>query len=314
MTSKGVMILKVLDILTSPWAIMPEKLAEIQAIYATHLRGDKIDIKGLEAKLGQPFNNEQKPYQVIDGVALIEINGVIAKRMNLFSKISGGVSTQLLKRDFEQAFADPEVRAIILDVDSPGGTVDGTEELANAVYEAVQKEEKPVVTHVDGLMASAAYWIGAAADRIYINGLTAQVGSIGVVVTHVDYSKYEEKQGIKTTEIYAGKYKRIATEYAPLSDEGKQYMQDRVDYIYSMFVNTMARYRSEKLQVPKDGVISWAEGRVFIGQQAIENGLVDGVSSLEDLITRLSKGGKQMMEQEKVLEQIERRIKNGTHS
>jgi len=305
--------MKVLDVLTSPWAIIPEKLAEIQAIYATHLHGPKIDIEGIEAQIGKTLNNEQKPYQVVDGVALIEINGVIAKRMNLFTKISGGVSTQIAKRDFEQAFADPEVRAIILVIDSPGGTVDGTEELANAILEARQQEEKPIVAYCDGLMASAAYWIGSAANRIYINGMTAQVGSIGVVATHVDYSEWEKKAGVKTTEIYAGKYKRIASEYEPLSAEGREYMQDHVDYFYSIFVNTMARCRPEKLQIPESGDPSWAEGKIFIGQQAIESGLVDGVSTLEGLIIKLSQGGSNSLLREQIAEDIERRNKNGTH-
>jgi len=302
---------KVIDILTSPWAILPEKLREIQEIYSVHLRGDKIDIKGIEAKLGQPLNNEQKPYQVVDGVALIELNGIIAKRMNLFTQISGGVSTQITMRDFQQAFADPEVSAIILAIDSPGGTVDGTEELANAIYDARTQDTKPIITYCDGSLCSGAYWIGAAADRIYISGSTQQVGSVGVVATHIDYSKQEEKEGIKTTEIFAGKYKRIASEYAPLTKEGRAYMQDRVDYFYSIFANTMTKYRPGKLAISDDGVLPWAEGRVFIGQQAIDNGLTDGAKSLDELIRQLSQEGKAMITREQIEEETQRRLHNG---
>ena len=303
--------MKVIDILTSPWAILPEKLREIQEIYAVHLRGDKIDIKGIEAKLGQPLNNEQKPYQVIDSVALIELNGIIAKRMNIFTQISGGVSTQIATRDFKQASADSEVSAIILAIDSPGGTVDGTEEFASIIYEARQTGTKPIIAYCDGSLCSGAYWIGAAADRIYISGSTQQVGSIGVVATHVDYSEQEKMKGIKTTEIYAGKYKRINTEYAPLSKEGQAYMQDRVDYFYSIFANTMTRYRPGKLAISDDGVLPWAEGKVFIGQQAIDNGLVDGVSTLEALISKLSQDGKAMILREQIQEETTRRLSNG---
>lgn len=303
--------MKLLDVLTSPWAIIPEKLQEIQAIYLTHLRGDKIDIKGIEAQLGRPLNNEQKSYQLIDGVALIELNGVIAKRMNLFTRISGGVSTQIVQRDFIQAINDPEVKAIILVIDSPGGTVDGTEELAATIYNAQQSQEKPVIAYTDGMIASAAYWVGAAADRIYISGNTQVVGSIGVVSTHVDYSKQEEMLGVRTTEIYAGTYKRINSAYSPLSTEGRQYMQDQVDYYYSIFANTMSRYRPEKLQIPEDGAIPWADGRVFIGQQAIENGLADGVSTLGELIGRLSEEGEKMISIEKIKEETQRRLQNG---
>lgn len=299
--------MRILDVITSPWAILPEKLREIQAIYATHLKGDKINIKGIEAQIGRPLNNETTSYQVIDNVAIVELNGIIAKRMNLFTQISGGVSTQIAIRDFQQAFNDPGVTAIILSIDSPGGTVDGTEELANTIYEARQTEAKPIIAYCDGSLCSGAYWIGAAADRIYINGSTQQVGSVGVVATHVDYSEQEKKEGIKTTEIFAGKYKRINTEYAPLTEEGRAYMQDRIDYFYSIFVNTMIRYRPNKLAIPKDGVIPWAEGKVFIGQQAIDNGLVDGVKPLEELIQQLSQEGRTMLIQEQIKEDMERR-------
>jgi len=301
--------MRIIDVLTSPWAIMPEKLYEIQAIYSTHLRGEKIDIKGIEAMLGKPLNNEKKPYQEIDGVAIIDINGIISKRMNMFTQISGGVSSQIAMKDFRQAFDDPEIKAIILLIDSPGGTVDGTEDLANTIYEARQQDVKPIVTFADGLMASAAYWIGAAADRIYISGDTAQVGSIGVVATHIDYSQYEAKIGIKTTEIYAGRYKRITSEYEPLTNEGRQYLQNRVDYYYSIFANTMARFRPEKLQIPEDdGVIPWADGKVFIGNQAIDNGLVDGVSTFDRLIEMLLQDGKTMIIKEKINEETKRRL------
>lgn len=280
------------DILNNPWAIIPAKLVEIQAVYMAHLQNNPVDIAAVEEKLGKPLKNERKPYQVIDGVALLEVEGIIAKRMNLLTQISGGTSTQILKADFMRAFTDPEVKAIVLIVDSPGGTVDGTEEMANAIYQAREKATKPIVTYVDGMMASAAYWIGSAADRIYINGQTANVGSIGVVASHVDYSKYEENQGIKTTEIFAGKYKRIASEYQPLSKEGKAYIQDRVDQLYSIFVNKVSQYRQTKLKISGNDLIPWAEGKLFIGQQGIEAGLADGIASLEMLVSDLSRGGR----------------------
>ena len=88
--------MRLIDIINAPWAITPEMLDEIQAIYAPHLRGEKIDLNGLEARLGQPLNNEPKAYEVVDGVAVLPIDGVIAKRMNLFTKISGGTSSQAI--------------------------------------------------------------------------------------------------------------------------------------------------------------------------------------------------------------------------
>src|SRR3972149_505251 len=99
--------MRLIDIITSPWAIQPEKLVEIRGIYETHLRGEKIDIKAVEARIGKPLNNQPQGYEVIDGVAVIPVDGVIAKRMNLFTQISGGVSTDLLARDLKAAINRP---------------------------------------------------------------------------------------------------------------------------------------------------------------------------------------------------------------
>lgn len=273
--------MKLLDVLTAPWAIQPEKLLEIQAIYATHLRGEKIDIAGVEAKLGRPLANEPAPFVVQDGVAIIALEGVIAKRANLLSQVSGGVSTDLVGRDIKAALADPTVHSIILAVDSPGGTVDGTISLASLVAGS----SKPVLTLASGCMASAAYWIGSAADAVYITDATTIVGSIGVVATHTDVSKAQETQGVKTTEIFAGQYKRISSSYAPLTKEGRQSMQDQVDYTYSLFVAAVAQQRgASEATVLKD----MADGRTFIGQQAIDAGLVDGVSTLDALVAQLN--------------------------
>jgi capsid assembly protease len=275
---------KLLDIVNAPWAIQPEKLEEIQGIYLTHLRGEKIDVAALEARLGRPLQNEPKPYEVIDGVAILPLEGVVAKRMNLFSQISGGMSTEVATRNLEQALADPNAHSVIQYVDSPGGTVDGSQAYAQRVLAA--RRQKKIVTLASGVMASAAYWFGSAAEEIYIADSTTIVGQIGVVAKHVDTSAAEAKAGIKTTEIAAGKFKRIASSYEPLSAEGRQSIQDQVDYIYSVFVADVARHRG----VSEDVVLKdMAEGRVFIGQQAIDAGLVDGVSTLDALIAKLNR-------------------------
>ena len=275
--------MKLLDVITAPWAIEPAKLLEIQAIYATHLRGEKIDISGVEARIGKPLSNTPKSYEVIDGVAVLPIEGVMAKRANMFMEISGGVSMEIAARELRTAVADPSVHSIILSIDSPGGTVDGTQTLANAVTAA--RSFKPVVALASGTMASAAYWAGSAAQAVYIVDGTTAVGSIGVVATHRDMSGAEALQGVKTTEVYAGQYKRIASSYEPLSKAGRQSIQDQVDYTYALFVGAVAQQRG----VPEETVLkNMADGRVFMGQQAIDAGLVDGVSTLDQLIAQLN--------------------------
>ena len=274
--------MKLLDIVTGPWAIQPEKLLEIQAIYATHLRGEKIDIEAVEKRLGRPLNNEPKGYEIRDGVAVLPVYGVLAKRMNLFSSISGGASYEMVAKDFAQAMNDPAVEAIVLVVDSPGGAIDGVQKLGDAIFSA--RGVKPVGAIADGMMASAAYWIGAQADVVVAASDTTMIGSIGVVSAHRDISAAEEKAGVKTTEITAGKYKRIASEFAALSDEGRAEIQERVDYLYEIFVGAVAKARGVGVDVVLENM---ADGRVFIGQQAVKAGLVDGVSTLDELIANL---------------------------
>lgn len=275
--------MKVIDVLDSPWAIIPEKLSEIQEIYATHLRGEKIDIAAVEARLGKPMDNERDGYTVDGGTAIIPIEGVISKKMNLFSRISGGTSTQMLGKYFADAMADPDVHSILLAIDSPGGTVDGTQALADQVFAA--RGKKPVVAVADGMMASAAYWIGSAADKVYTSGDTTAVGSIGVVAQHVDYSQREKNAGIKVTEITAGKYKRIASEHEPLTEEGKFDIQQKVDHLYSVFVDNVARHRGVDSQSVADGM---ANGKLFLGKQALKAGLVDGVSTQTAIVAQLN--------------------------
>jgi signal peptide peptidase SppA len=274
--------MKILEILNSPWAIIPETQQEIREIYLTHVRGESIDLKDIETRIGKPLERKEQGYDVIDGVAVIPIEGPIAKRMNLFTQVSGGSSTELIERDFDNALVDSGVKAIVLKIDSPGGQVDGIQELSKLIYE--NRGKKPIAAFTNGTMASAAYWIGSAAEKIFISSDTVQIGSIGVATTHSDISRSEDMRGIKTTEIYAGKYKRIASEYRPLTAEGKAYIQDIVDYLYTTFVNDIARNRG----ISTEDVLKMADGKLFIGRQAIYIGLVDGVSTLPLLISKLN--------------------------
>ena len=276
--------MKILDVLAGPWAIEPGKLLELQAIYASHVRGEQIDIAAVEARLGRPLANEQRAYDIVDGVAIISIEGVVAKKMNMFSQISGGASSQLARQSLLDAKSDPAVHSIIQYIDSPGGTVDGTQTYSETVFAA--REAKPIVTLASGTMASAAYWFGSAASAVYIADGTTSVGSIGVVAAHQDISAAEASRGIKTTELTAGKFKRVASQYAPLSEEGRQSIQAQLDYMYSMFVGDVAKHRG----VSADVVLrDMAEGRMFTGQQALDAGLVDGIMSLDALVEKLNR-------------------------
>lgn len=278
--------MKILDILNSPWAISHKRLIDIQSVYRAHFHGEKIDWKALEAKAGlfKAADKEGKPYEIVNGVAVINIFGVLTKSLSFFSWLFGGSSMQQIAQTYQAAISDLQVKSILLVIDSPGGTVDGTQELANIIYNG--KNEKPVIAYSDGMICSAAYWIASAADKIYISGDTVEIGSIGVVATHVDASKSDEMYGEKYTEITAGKYKRLASSHTPLSDEGRQYLQEQVDHIYTVFVGDVARNRN----ISEEDALKMADGKIFIGKQAIEVGLVDGVSTYDQLVNKMSAG------------------------
>jgi len=281
--------MKVIDILTSPWAIEPAKLREIQEIYATHLRGDKIDIEAIEARLGRPLANDQQEYQIRQGgVAVLALQGVIVPKANLFTRISGGTSAQLFMQQIDSAMADSRVTGLVIASDTPGGSVQGPPSVASAIL--AYSAEKPIVSVAEGQMASAGYWISSAAAQVYIAELTAQVGSIGVVATH-DYQPNN-----RSTEITAGKYKRIATSNAPLSAEGAQYLQQQVDQIYAVFIDSVAQHRGVS---PEDVEQHMADGRVFIGQQAIDAGLVDGVATVDQIVERMAANPRAFMTRSK---------------
>lgn len=270
-----------LDLLRSAWAIQPERLLEIQSIYDTHLRGEKIDIPAIEARLGRPLAAEQQEYRIREGgVAVLSVEGVLAPKANLFMRVSGGASTQLLTKQVESAIADPRVRGLILQVDSGGGSALGVPELSDTIRELAAV--KPIVTVTDGVMASGAYWLGSAANAVFGSGTTVQVGSIGVVMTH-NYTPNASNS--QTTEITAGRYKRMATSAKPLDEEATAYLQQMVDHIYGVFVDAVALNRGASIESVLEHM---ADGRVFIGQQAVDAGLLDGFATVDQVAERMA--------------------------
>jgi signal peptide peptidase SppA len=268
-----------LDLLTSPWAMLPDRLAELHAIYATHLRGDKIDVAGIEARLGRPLANEQQTYALRDGgVAVLPIAGVLAPKANLFMQISGGQSMQMLARQVQSMQADSRVRAVVLAIDSPGGSVLGTPALAAAVR--AMATEKPTVAVSEGTMASAAYWVASAANAVFAEGPTDQVGSIGV------YARFGwDPRSDTSVEMVRGRYKRLATNGAPPDPQVLAHYEGMLDHLYATFVDAVADHRG----VSADDVLEhMADGRIFVGTQAVAAGLVDGIAGVDDIAEQLA--------------------------
>lgn len=276
--------MSLLDMLNAPWAIRPEKLIEIREIYLRHVRGEEADIAAIEAAIGKPLVNEPKPYEIDRGVAIVHIDGILAKRMDLFLQISGGTSTRRVAQNFNAALADPEPHSILLIIDSPGGEVDGVQELSNLI--AASRGPKPIIALADGMAASAGYWIASAADQIFAGDQTTMLGSIGVITTHIDVTKAYEMRGMKVTQLTAGKYKGTGSPYKPLDREGEEMIHGILDQIYSVFVNDVARNRGVSVERV---LTDMADGREFIGEKAIAAGLADGIATREQLVARLNR-------------------------
>jgi signal peptide peptidase SppA len=254
------------------WAIHPKSLNKMIETLP--------DFKNL-AKEVIKFTSEPKErddFMLRDGVAVIPVAGPLSKRMSFWSWLFGGMSFSRLTEVFNAALADPDVEAILLDIDSPGGTVNGTEAFGDLVYSA--RDVKPVVAFGNGMMTSAAYWIGSGAQKVFVEK-TTDVGSIGVVMVHLDWSKFDEKMGVKRTVLSSGKYKALGNDSQPLSDLAKETFQQELDYLYTQFVDTVARNRGADSKTVLEDM---ADGRVFIGQQAVDAGLADGTGSLDTAI------------------------------
>lgn len=253
---------------TEIWAITPDRLAEImvQALY-----GDQ------EAKVTKTQEREVARREGM--VAVLPLHDTITNRSSIFD-IFGGTSSELFGKVFMQAVANPDVKAIVLDVNSPGGTVSGTDELASVIYAA--RGVKPIVAHVNSMAASAAYWISSAADEMVMTP-TGMAGSIGVIAAHDDVSGLLANAGVKRTLISSSKYKAEGNPFEPLSEEARDNIQDRVDGAHRMFVKAVARNRGASQKTVEE---DFGQGRMMDAEKAVSLGMADGIGTLGDVLAR----------------------------
>lgn len=271
--------MRAIDLVTGhPWLITGESLQQIAALVE---RSSTMDMEGLEAlatRRSQRLEDAENT-RFRDGTAVIPVAGPIVRRANFFMRISGATSTDLLALDLQTAIDNPEVQSILLDIDSPGGAAQGIHELAEIIYEA--RGVKPIVAYSGGQMASAAYWIGSAADQIVVDR-TASVGSIGAVMGITDTKGRDAKAGVRQIEIVSSQSpdKRLDVD----SDEGRAKVQKIVDDLGGVFVEVVARNRG----VDVETVLSdFGRGGLMLGQPAVDAGLVDRLGSFESVLAEL---------------------------
>lgn len=264
--------------LASPWALHPDHMAAYAAVLARHYAnraGGQPQDPGPQVAAQRVGNPRQ------GAIAVVQVYGTIMQRSSMMSMCDGGTSTQAISQALRQANADESIAAIVLDIDSPGGSVYGVAELAAEI----RASAKPVTAIANSLAASAAYWIGSAAAEFYVTP-GGEVGSIGVWMAHEDWSKALAEQGVDVTLISAGKYKTEGNPYGPLGDEAKGFLQSRTDDYYGAFTRDVAKGRKVKAEDVRAGM---GQGRVLGATQALAENMVDGVMTFDQVIRQVQK-------------------------
>lgn len=268
--------------LANPWALMPESMAAYARALAIKVGAVNVgvthdpDNNAPSAGPARGKNNARS-----GAIAVVPVYGTIVQRASQLDLCENGTSTAQISAALADANADDTVAQILLDIDSPGGSVYGVQELAAEIAGS----RKPVVAIANSLAASAAYWIGSAASEFHVTP-GGEVGSIGVWMAHQDWSKALEMDGVNVTLISAGEFKVEGNPYQPLGADALAFMQSRVDDYYAAFTKAVAKGRKVGIDAVRTNM---GKGRVFGADQALSAQMVDGISSFDQVIARMQK-------------------------
>lgn len=270
-----------------PLMIHPAKLDAIVAGVGPRLLGvEAVDL--LQEQLAPAMFSTRKSgpakrhYDIVDGVAVINIRGGLVHRSRMETDSTFLLGYNDVAADFQHALGNPQASSIALVWDSPGGEVAGAFELAERIYAA--RGQKPIVSLVDGMACSAAYLCASAADKVLATP-TSYVGSIGVVMRHVDMSAALQKEGLQVSYIYAGAHKVDGNPTEPLSRDVRASFQADIDGLYARFVQAVALYRGMGEQALRD-----TQAAVYRDAAALAARLVDGFSTVDGALAEMAVG------------------------
>ncbi|MFO0798979.1 MAG: S49 family peptidase [Gemmataceae bacterium] len=266
------------DVVSAPWSIEP---AAGRALVQTLVAGAAGPASPLAARK-QTTTAANAPRSV----AYAGLYGVMFSRPNFLTEIGAATCTIDLTDFVNSAAADPSVEALLLEIDSPGGSVFGTEELARAIAAAAKR--KPVVGFVHHMAASAAYYAASQASELLVSP-SGMVGSVGVVMQHVDESGYLERLGLKVTTIASSELKQAGVDPGPISDAHRAHLQETVAGYHGQFVRTVARGRKT---TPEQVTANYGQGGMVLAKDAVSRGMVDGVATLSEVISKVFHGQK----------------------
>ena len=300
--------------LEHPWAVTDEVYHSILAVLVRCEAGERLSAEEIREAVGERKERVKPMLAFADGlrlqedflagsvaamwqaasgnssksapgaIAVLPVHGIIAPRASNLDTSEGGTSIDTLTRQFRTAMADPGVKGVILDIDSPGGSVHGVNELAGEIRAA--RDQKPVVAQVNHLAASAAYYLGSQAGEM-VMAPSGEVGSIGVKTMHADVSEALRQKGVRITNIAFGKHKNEGNPYEPLSPDAREFMQSRVNDYGEAFVNAVAAGRRVTPDVVRE---QFGQGRVFGAKQAKAVGMVDRIGTMDDTVQRMFSG------------------------
>lgn len=266
------------------WAIEPAKLSEIVGVLAFRAAGHEFSAEEIQARIGAGPSAGGASKR--GAVAVIPVRGTIANRGGGMDDSSGGTSCERIGAMIDQCADDPGIGTILYDFDTPGGTVPGVMELAAKMF--ALRGQKTQIAMVNGMAASAGYWLASQCDEI-VSTPSGTSGSIGVYSAHQDLSKALENEGISVKVFSAGKYKVEGLPFGPLSEEAQAFRQSSVDDAYALFVKGVAQGRGVSQASVRDG---YGEGRALSSKDALKAGLIDSIGTMDETISRLVGGGK----------------------
>ena len=221
----------------------------------------------------------------VGNTAVVNIQGPLIQGDAGFMRFFGITGYDNIREAVAAAIADEEVKSIMLNIDSGGGQVAGVSDTAKFLLEA--GKQKPITTYSDGQMASAAYWLGSTGSHLTVSD-TTEAGSIGVLVMHAERSAQLAQDGVKVTVVRAGKYKASTNSVEPLSDIGRASLENQVNHLYTPFLEHTASMRGMTPEVADQKI---AQGKVFIGSQGLDVGLVDKVGTYEEALAIAASSG-----------------------
>ena len=268
----------VAQVCNDPWLIRTDKALQIQEFL--NLRGGGYELSRSEINEAFGMSGDRPRPIVLNGIAVLPLRGVIAPRVNMLTSFSGGTTCDVFAMWFRAALANQAVRAIVLDVDSPGGQVRGVEELAEEIFQA--RAQKPLIAVANYECMSAAYWLASAAGEL-VASPSSEVGSIGVVRIHQETSKADELAGRTTTIMRIPEFKIEANPFEPLSADAKAHFEGLNKNTYDKFTAALARNRGVSSETAEFG-----RGRYFQAPEALRLGMVDRLGTLEDVLRELS--------------------------